>query len=181
MSLSQPGLPKGSVPGRGEIDNSDIADFPLSKEPHWLLDSGNHAYVTIKVGGGAYRGNSPILASRWPVFKVIHSHDMLEAQHDEVLISDVVYYVFRKSVSFLDTGRSSNLTSMADSFFLAAKYCLRGLRDMCAEAFIEILDVENAGTAFILADRHNAVVLRSRAIEYICAHRSEAVEPHGCG
>ncbi|XP_077491706.1 speckle-type POZ protein-like [Amblyomma americanum] len=154
-----------SVAGRCEKDIAYMADCRLSEDFHWLLESGCYADVTITVGRGAYRAHVTILASRSPVFRAMLRHQMLEAL-----------------LSFVYTGRSPNLASMADSlFWVADKYCLRGLRDMCAEAFMESLDVENAATALITTDRHNVAVLRRRAIDYICAHRSEVIETNGWG
>ncbi|XP_077492198.1 speckle-type POZ protein-like A [Amblyomma americanum] len=156
-----------------------MAGCRFSEGPHSFLDSGSHAYITIYVGRGTYSTHKAILASWSPVLNAILSQKTLEVQQGEVFNSDVDYYMFSEFLSFVYTGHSPNLASMADSLLAADKYCLRGIRDMCAETFIERLNVENAVTTHIIADHHNASVLRRCAVDYICARRSEDVGTSG--
>ncbi|XP_077491714.1 speckle-type POZ protein B-like [Amblyomma americanum] len=169
-----------STPESRRSGSAIVLQSRLSEDLHWLHDSASHSDITIKVGGGAYRVHKAILASRSPVFRAMLSHQMLEAQEKEVVVSDIDYDVFGELLFFIYTGRTRKLRDMADSLLVASdKYGLRTLQDLCERALIESMDVDNATSTLILADRHNAGVLRRSAIDFICAHGSEVTETAG--
>lgn len=169
-----------SVPARCETASAEVPQCRLTEDLGWLLDSGDHADLTVKVCGGTYRVHKSLLASRSPVFRAMLSHEMLEAQQGEITIPDIDYDVFGALLCFIYTGRTQNLGDLAASLLAAAdKYGLLRLRDMCEEALVEGMNAENATSALVLADQHNAATLRRTAIDFIAEHGSEVTETPG--
>ncbi|KAK8758571.1 hypothetical protein V5799_003796 [Amblyomma americanum] len=168
-----------SAPGRFGSANAEVFQHGLSDDLGALLDRGDLADVTIQVVGGTHRAHKAVLAARSPVFRAMFSHEVYEAQ-GFIKITDMDYDVLGALLRFIYTGRTPQLAQLAGPLFAAAdKYFIPQLRNLCEEALIEGLDVENAPAALILADQHNAAVLRRSVMDFICAHGREVTQTPG--
>ena len=84
------------------------------------------------------------------------------------MISDIESNVFRELLSFIYTGRSTQLPNMAQKLLpLSENYNIIQLKSICEDVLYEELCETNAIKTIILAQKCNANKLRDRVIDYI--------------
>ena len=84
------------------------------------------------------------------------------------MISDVESDVFRELLSFIYTGKSSEVRTIAQKLLpLTQNYNITQLKSVCEDVLYSELNQSNAIKTIILAQKCNANKLRDRVIDYI--------------
>lgn len=149
----------------------------LTKDFSTLLDNSLFNDVHLESKDQKFPAHKAILAARSPVFKAMFEHKMEESETGCVNIDDVDPDVVTELLQFVYTGTSTSIDKMADRLLAAAdKYALDRLKVMCEEALCQSLSSENAADVLILADRHSAEQLKSKAIDFLNNHVAEVME-----
>lgn len=87
---------------------------------------------------------------------------------DKLMISDVESVVFRELLSFIYTGKSSEVRTIAQKLLpLSQNYNVIQLKSICEDVLYSELCEDNAIKTIILAQKCNANKLRDRVIDYI--------------
>uniref|UniRef100_A0A1A9VF18 BTB domain-containing protein n=1 Tax=Glossina austeni TaxID=7395 RepID=A0A1A9VF18_GLOAU len=136
-----------------------------------LLENEKFSDVTLAVDGHEIRAHKNILAARSRVFAAMFEHEMEERQLNRVVITDVNHIVLKEMLTYIYTGKISNLNIIALDLLAAAdKYALGSLKILCENALYVNPTVENAGETLILADLHKAHQLKAKIITFIKAY-----------
>ena len=115
-----------------------------------------------------------ILAARSPVFASMFEHKMQENSSNQVEIDDIYPNVVKVMLTYIYTGRVSNINEVAYGLFYAAdKYQLDQLKTLCEEQLSKNLKVENAAHIIQLAHMHNAPLLKRNTLQFISDHGAE--------
>ena len=115
-----------------------------------------------------------ILAARSPVFASMFEHNMQENSSNQVEIDDIYPNVVKVMLTYIYTGRVSNISEVAyDLFYAADKYQLDQLKTLCEEQLSKNLKVENAARIIQLAHMHNAPLLKRNTLQFISDHGAE--------
>jgi len=172
-----------NVCGQSSAVQFKVSECRLADDLGMLFDSQRYSDVTLAVEGKEFRAHKALLAARSPVFAAMFSHEMEEQQRNRVEITDVEADVLQEMLRFIYTGKSTQLTRMADDLLAAAdKYALDRLKVMCEEALCSSLSTDNVADVLILADLHSADQLKAQAIDYIntcCRHATDVMESQG--
>ncbi|XP_018024879.1 protein roadkill isoform X2 [Hyalella azteca] len=169
-----------NISGQSNTVQFKVSECRLSEDLGMLFDSQRYCDVTLAVGAREFQAHKALLAARSPVFAAMFSHEMEERKHNRVEIMDVEPEVLHEMLRFIYTGKSNNLTRMADDLLAAAdKYALDRLKVMCEEALCTNLSTENVADVLILADLHSADQLKAQAIDFINTHATDVMETTG--
>lgn len=142
-----------------------------------LLENKTFSDVVFKVDGKQFHAHKNILAQRSPVFAAMFKHEMMEAMCSTVEIEDISPEVFREMLRFIYAGKVKEIKRI-DVHLLAAadKYFLKGLKLMCETSLCNNLTTDNALRYLHLADTHNALALRARALKFVTSHAVDIVD-----
>jgi len=169
-----------NVTGQSSVTPVKVPGCRLSDDLGLLFDRSAFSDVTLVVADRQFHVHKALLAARSPVFSAMFEHDMEERKLNRVEITDVDPEVVAEMLRFIYTGRSPNLTKMADELLAAAdKYALERLKVMCEEALCVNLNVDNVSDILALADLHCAEQLRTHAIDFINSHATDVMETCG--
>ncbi|GBM15931.1 Speckle-type POZ protein-like B [Araneus ventricosus] len=127
------------------------------------------ADVTLKCGGASIRAHKCILSARSPVFAAMFAHPMKENLTNEVDITDIDEPILRAMLTYIYTGKTSDLTSCAAADLLSAadKYQLQDLKTVCSYSLKGSVSFQNVWRILVLGDLL-AEDLKSFALDYIC-------------
>ena len=124
--------------------------------------------VTLKCGEQEFMVHKVILASQSPVFKKMFEVDMKEKRSGVVDISDLSLSAASDLVSFLYTGFSPNVSTLAMELLNAAKkYELPRLYTICENELKMKIQVSNVVDTLILADLYGASSLKLACLKFI--------------
>lgn len=125
--------------------------------------------VTLKCGGVSLPAHKIILSARSPVFAAMFANPMKEILEDKVDINDIDESIVRNMLSYMYTGKTSNLTflSSEDLLFAADKYQLEDLKALCSDFLKNTISPENVLKILVLGDMHDED-LKYFAVNYIC-------------
>ena len=138
-----------------------------------LLQNKNNADVYFSFEDAKIGAHKTILAARSPVFAAMFQHNMQENERNQVEITDISSTVFEESLQFFYTGQCK-LNNMAEELlFVADKYQIEGLKQMCEKHLLKNLKIDNAVRLLILSDMHQTSSLREQAIYFINRNAAE--------
>ncbi|GBM32448.1 Speckle-type POZ protein-like B [Araneus ventricosus] len=145
-------------------------DFKRLLEPK----GSSFADVIVKCGGASIPAHKNILSARSPVFAAMFAHPMKESRENEVDITDIDVSILRALLTYIYTGKTSDLTvsSAADLLFAADKYQLQDLKRVCSYFLKDTMSLQNALKILVSGDIH-AEDLKCFALEYICNNCAE--------
>jgi speckle-type POZ protein len=132
-----------------------------------LLDNKNNADVYFSFEDVEIGAHKTILAARSPVFAAMFQHDMQENKANKVKITDISSAVFGQTLHFIYTGQCKLKGIAEELFFVADKYQIEGLKQMCENHLHKNLKVDNAVRLLILSDMHQSSILKEHAIYFI--------------
>nr|XP_050027040.1 speckle-type POZ protein-like [Dermacentor andersoni] len=170
-----------SAPGTSSgMASAALPECRLSEDLAWLLESNSNADVTLRVGSETFPAHKGILAARSPVFRAMFESSSAEDALPEVAVTDVEPEAFAALLRFVYTGQVPEPVPKPVSLLKAAdRYKLDRLKASCELTLISGLSVETAADALILAHQHEALALRSRALNFVCSHIDDVVETPG--
>uniref|UniRef100_A0A914W4P9 BTB domain-containing protein n=1 Tax=Plectus sambesii TaxID=2011161 RepID=A0A914W4P9_9BILA len=156
----QPLIPDHSLSPR------DLPVGSIGRDMGSLLDSKEHADITLVIGRRTFRCHKAILSARSPVFAAMWGHqENQEVQTGEANLEDVTSEAVSAMLEFIYTDRCSEIATRAGEILAAAdKYCLDRLKSMCEQALIKELTPSNLCDRLRLADAYGAKKLRRRAL-----------------
>uniref|UniRef100_A0A1I8I867 Speckle-type POZ protein n=3 Tax=Macrostomum lignano TaxID=282301 RepID=A0A1I8I867_9PLAT len=169
-----------NLAGQSSAQSVRLPECRLADDLGQLLERGQHADLTLCIGGAELPAHKAVLSARSPVFQAMFQHQMEESRASRVVVEDVDEDTMREVLRYVYSGRAPRLDQMADSLLPAAdKYQLDRLKVMCEESLAAALTVENVCDCLVLADLHCAAQLRQRASQFILANASRVAESPG--
>ena len=160
------------------ISNEENADFhhcSLTTDFERLLEEKTLPDFTFNVGNENFKVHKAILAVRSPVFYAMFHQNLSEKNKNVVDVPDIDPAAFKEMLRFIYTGIVKNIKIVAFDLLRAAdKYQLEELKTLCEKAFYDI-SVREAPSILLLADRHNAKVLKEKTLKFIRKHIKEAI------
>jgi hypothetical protein len=115
-----------------------------------------------------FKAHKNILSIRSNVFAAMFENNMIEKNLNECKIDDIESDVFQELLSFIYTGKSAKIKSMARKLLIASeKYNISELKSICEGIIYNDLNSENAIESLLLADKYNAINLRDKIINFI--------------
>lgn len=160
------------------ISNEENPDFhrcSLTIDFDRLLEENILPDFTFNVGDESFKVHKSILAVRSPVFHAMFHQNLSEKNKNVVDVPDIEPAAFKEMLRFIYTGNVKNMKIMAFDLLRAAdKYQLEELKTLCEKAFCDI-SVREAPSLLLLADRHNAKVLKEKTLHFIRKHIKEAI------
>ena len=160
-----------SIPGFSSGPQVGLFDSSLSDDFCSLFENQEFSDVILSVGSKDLLAHKAVLAARSAVFAAMFKCEMNESKQNRVDIVDIEYSVVKEMLTYIYTGKSPNLATMAEDLLAAAdKYDLGVLKKMCETFLLSLLTVENAVDLMVLADMHCAKLLKALAIQFINKH-----------
>ena len=158
------------VPSYGK--HSDLAT-DISR----VLTSMINGDVTFVVGDKKFPAHKIIVGARSQVFAAMLQNDMKEAAPNLVEIVDIEPNVFQALLHFIYTDQVDLTIEMSKSFLAAAnRYFLDLLNWKCETFLTQNLTLENFSELFILADTHNAALLKDSVVNLIRKSPTEVMK-----
>ena len=142
---------------------------------------GNKKFSDVKIisGNEEFHCHRIILSARSPVFEAMFRSDMIENNSEEVCIQDIDPEVVREILHFIYTGAPSTETVMEEIgkelLGAAEMYQLDLLKNKCEEKLCSSLDVSNSVELLVLADLHQASMLRRMALSLVARNMDTIV------
>ncbi|MFH4973583.1 hypothetical protein AB6A40_000292 [Gnathostoma spinigerum] len=147
----------------------------VAKDLESVYKEGRLSDFTVVAGDHELPAHQVLLSARSPVFAAMLEPHTEEFRNKRVIFSDIDFEVMQELLTYMYTGRSPNLSSMALDLLAAAdRFQLPGLKEMADQVLRSNLVVESACRFLIFADMHNARDLKADAIKFI-ANNSAAV------
>lgn len=150
----------------------------LSSDLESLLNSGNHADVTIAVAGETMHAHSQILMARSKVFASMLTLPMREAIEKIISVKDLSMTAVKAVITFMYSGRidESLLKLDADALEIleaAHGYDVQSLVQLCVESLCLRFDVQTVAEWLRVADLIDNTVLKTKCLEFTRLHLAE--------
>ena len=124
--------------------------------------------VQIKCGDKVFDCHQFMLCARSPVFRAMFQAEMEEKKTKKVIVSDIHPDVLEEMLTFIYTGKCSNVDNMARDLLGAAdKYQVEILKTICIEKLCNSIDVGTCVDYLIVGDMHQADLLKKRSLDFI--------------
>lgn len=123
-----------------------------------------------------------LMLVRCNYFRAMLTGSMMESQSSTIHLEDMSYKVFLSILEYLYTdGVRIEVENAMELFAAADLFGIPRLQGMCERKILQSIHPENAATIFHAADEHSAIMLRSKALNFILKHfeevsKSEAFE-----
>ncbi len=109
-----------------------------------------------------------LLCTRCPYFHNMLTGEYMESKAAEIIIEDVKYSTFIQFMEFLYTDTLQIVIPEAiDLFQIADRYSMDRLKSQCEYLMLSTLSVDTAAQIFLLADTHDATLLREKCLKFI--------------
>ncbi|RDD37731.1 Speckle-type POZ protein B [Trichoplax sp. H2] len=169
--------------GRFTVQETNVPTCTLSQDMDQLFKTKKFADVTFNIGKDHLKAHKAILSARSAVFDAMFKHSM-EEQHQarcNVDIPDIAADVFEEMIKYIYTGKEpSRMDDLALEMLAAAdKYDLQRLKSLCENSISNNLIVDNAAEVLVIADMHNAEILKKNILKFINSYALEIVETEG--
>jgi len=148
----------------------DLPQTALSQDFSALLGCEELSDVVVAAAGEEFKAHKCVLAARSPVFSAMFTHKMKEKKRNRVDITDLEAFIVKDMLAYIYTGYAPSMgTNPEDLLEAADKYQLSNLKRQCEDRLrsADWLDVDSAARLLVLADTHNADILRDAVITYI--------------
>ena len=156
----------------------EVLDCDLGQQLGSLLDTATLSDVTLAVGNEEFKAHKAILSARSPVFRAMFKHDgFKEQQENFVQIMDHDPKVVKEMLKFIYTGEVPELKEMVhDLFFIADKYQLERLKQLCEKQLWKDIGVKNVVDTLLLAMTHDLIRLKRSCTRFITDHIAEVMK-----
>lgn len=145
--------------------------FPMIAE---IRRQGKLCDVTLKVGEQKFSAHRIVLAATIPYFNAMFTHDMVEANMNEITMEGIEPSALEAMVNFAYTGNVAITRHNAQSILIAANFLqLTGIRDACCEFFKDRLHISNCLSVRMFADQYMCKDLVEAANKFIQGHFKE--------
>jgi len=168
--LSTPGVVTNSVslvPSDQTV--KEVGSARLVSDLRLLLtNASEYADFTIVCEGEKFHCNEAILRVRSPVLNKMFQQKMKESTTRELKLDDVSRGTIRAFLEYIYTGevKESSVDDYSELIFMADKYHVPGLLELCFHKLPEIED-DKVLNILILADRHNLEKFKNVAMQRI--------------
>ena len=109
-----------------------------------------------------------MLSARSPVFRAMFKAEMEEKKTKKVIVADLHPDVLEEMLSFIYTGKCSNVDNMARDLLGAAdKYQVEMLKTICIEKLCNSIDVGTCVDHLLIGDMHQADLLKKYSRDFI--------------
>ena len=135
-----------------------------------LLESSEHADVTLLCGSERIKAHSVILCARSPVFKAQLKGSLACCSLDAVPVpEEITAETLRRTLRFIYTDHLLPSSAEEAQHLLNAAdvYDLPRLRAIAEQKLTSALSVENAACTLALAEQHRCLGLKSAALAFI--------------
>ena len=179
--------PDGVMEIQVKLQSDEVEDAPpdvsvthdntpgLAENLGALLASGAGADVTLVCAGGERLGaHCALLSARSPVFAAQLREGPMQADASAVPVPpEVTEHTLRQLLQFLYTDKLPETLSPEEAthlLFSAAYYDVPRLFALCERSLCAALSIECAADTLLLADTHNAVLLKNAALRFVAAN-----------
>ncbi|KAJ8302553.1 hypothetical protein KUTeg_018949 [Tegillarca granosa] len=133
-----------------------------------MLNTGQHADVTIVVEDKSFKCHKVILSSMSPYFEAMFSHDMKETRDGIVTLHDIDAVTFSDLVTFIYTGKEVVCEENAEKIFRAASLLqIPCLQERCEDFLLTQVSYDNCIGIWKIAKAHNCKKLAEKAFNTI--------------
>ena len=109
-----------------------------------------------------------MLSAKSPVFRAMFKAEMEEKKTKKVIVADLHPDVLEEMLSFIYTGKCSNVDNMARDLLGAAdKYQVEMLKTICIKKLCNSIDVGNCVDHLVIGDMHQANLLKKHSLDFI--------------
>ena len=156
--------------------NNQHRDVELVDHLQNLFEDPKYTDAIIVVGEKSFHVHKAILVSRSLWFKAAFEGGMKEQQENKVTISNYDYEVMREVLRFIYTGQVKGVINFMDKLLDAAVfYQLDKLKTICSTILGDNLSLKNALQTLNLADTHNVIDLKKKALYFMSLHTNDLV------
>jgi len=161
-----------SVPLRNEELTSS-----LDQNLEQLFNNRSETDVCFVVSGMEIKAHKLILSARSPVFAAMLKSGMRESVENRVEINDIAPDIFEALLRFIYTDRVDHTQLDSKDLLVAAnKYLLPLLKLQCQQFLCQTIAYENYVELLLLADLHNAVLLKKSVLNFIRRNRDDIMQ-----
>ena len=155
-----------------------VLDCDLSQQLGALLETTALSDVTLSVGKKEFKAHKAILSARSPVFRAMFRDDSFKEQKENfVQITDHNPKVVEEMLKFIYTGEAPRLKEKAhDLFFIADKYQLERLKQLCEKQLWKDINVKNVVDTLLLAMTHDLIQWKRKCTQFISDHIAEVMK-----
>nr|XP_042901794.1 kelch-like protein 8 [Parasteatoda tepidariorum] len=156
-----------------EIETIYDTSINLSSDFLSALQKNSFTDVSIKCGDYVQQVHKFVLAARSPVFEAMFTTPMEESEKGVVTISDIDASVLDDLLAFIYGAQVKNitLTKACDLLYVAEKYQVKGLKDICTDYLRSCLSIPNAIQILQFADLYDEE-LKKDVLNYVCENFS---------
>lgn len=143
-----------------------------------LLQSGKFSDVRLTTNGKKFNVHKGILAARSSFFEnLFEQHPATENRLQIFEISNFDDAVMEEVLRYIYCGKIQNISSLGGKILdAAAKFKLKGLKDLCEEKFANSLNFKNATTLLLTAENYKAIKLKTAAVEFIASNMNTIMD-----
>ena len=124
--------------------------------------------VQIQCGDQLFDCHQFMLSARSPVFRAMFQAEMEEKKTKKVIVTDLHPDVLEEVLTFVYTGKCSNVDNMVMDLLCAAdKYQVEMLKTICVEKLCNSINAGNCVDYLVIGDMYQADVLKKRSLEFI--------------
>ena len=169
-----------SNPSSNKVPRQEVPEDRITHHLGNLFNTGEMADITFNLGIEKFKAHKNILISRSPAFA-----DMLEINGKvstikNLKIEDCEPAVFEAMLRFLYTDEMEETEEMAIKLMpIAKRYQVKLLHQKCEDFLLKIISTENCAEILMLADMHDALLLKKDASDYFRQNSGEVIKTIG--
>ena len=169
-----------SNPSSDKVPRQELSEECITHHLGNLLNTGRMADITFTVGIEKFKAHKNILISRSPAFA-----DMLEINGKispikNLKIEDCEPAVFEVLLRFLYTDQMEETEEMAMKLMpIAKRYQVKLLLQKCEDVLLKNISTENCADILMMANTHDALLLKKDASDYFRLHSGEVIKTAG--
>ena len=134
------------------------------------------------VEGQTFKCHSAILAGQSEFFRRMLLNDMREKATRQIHLAEIDAVAVRAMLTYCYGGPLTGLAAMADRLLKAAdQYDLAGLKRQCERALCQSLTISNCLDHLVLADLHNAPLLKPFVTKFVVENAQVQLINFGTG
>jgi N-acetylneuraminic acid mutarotase len=141
------------------------------------INNPRNSDIKFELDSGEIFFGHKLILSRSNFFQAMFETAMKESAEDIIHISDVSASNFFSLISYLYSDEMDlTYESAIEMFIVADRFGIDRLKRICEQSILSQISPTNSCHIFLLADRHNATMLRKKSLEFILRHYDSVVK-----
>ena len=163
-----------------KVPRQELSEDHITHHLGNLFNTGEISDIMFVIRNEKFKAHKMILIARSPVFAEMFKIDGKVSTIKNLKIEDCEPAVFEAMLRFLYTDQMEETEELALKLLpIAKRYQVKLLHQKCEDILLKNISTENCAEILMLADMHEALLLKKDASDYFRQHSGEVIKTTG--